>query len=80
MNRNKFEEKLYILISELFGIKIEDIHLNSSFEIDFHADSLDGVELVMEIEDEFNIKIEDKDASNFLTVRNIVNYLEKNLE
>ncbi len=77
MNKEKIEEKLYNIISELFGIKIKDIYPNSNFEIDFHADSLDGVELVMQIEDDFKIKIKDEDATNFLTVESIFNYLER---
>lgn len=79
MNKEKIEEKLYNIISDLFGIKIEDIYLNSNFEKDFHADSLDGVELVMQIEDDFKIKIRDDDATNFLTIGSILNYLEKEL-
>ncbi len=80
MNKNEIEERLYRVISELFEIKVDEIHLNSSFEKDFLADSLDGAELVMLIEDEFEIKIEDEDASKFLIVRSVINYLEKNLE
>ncbi len=79
MNKEKIEEKLYGIISDLFGIKIKDIYPNSNFEKDFNADSLDGVELVMQIEDDFKIKIQDKDATNFLTVKSILNYLEKEI-
>ncbi len=79
MIKEKIKEKLYNIISDLFGIKIEDIHLNSNFEKDFNADSLDGVELVMQVEDDFKIRIKDKDATNFLTVESILNYLEKEI-
>jgi len=81
MNREQIQEKLYKIIAEIFGVKIEDINLESNFQNDFKADSLDAVELIMQIEDEFKVdKINDEEADNFLTVKNILDYIERGLK
>ena len=80
MNREQIQEKLYKIIAEIFGVKIEDINLDSNFQNDFSADSLDAVELIMQIEDEFKVeRINDDEADNFLTVKNILEYIENEL-
>ncbi|MDR7000201.1 acyl carrier protein [Neobacillus niacini] len=70
-------EKLKAIIADQLGVKMEDIKLESSFKDDFNADSLDMVDLTMEIEDEFAIEISDKVAATLQTVGDVVNYIEK---
>jgi acyl carrier protein len=70
-------EKLKPLIADQLGVKMENIKLDASFKEDFEADSLDMVNLTMEIEDEFAIEISDKVALTLQTVGDVVNYIEK---
>ncbi len=69
-------EKLKPIIADQLGIKMENIKLESSFKDDFEADSLDMVDLTMEIEDEFAIEISDKVAATLQTVGDVVNYIQ----
>ncbi|WHX98564.1 acyl carrier protein [Neobacillus sp. DY30] len=69
-------EKLKPIISDQLGVKMENIKLESSFKDDFEADSLDMVDLTMEIEDEFAIEISDKVAATLHTVGDVVNYIQ----
>lgn len=68
-------EKLKPIIADQLGVKMENIRLDSSFKDDFEADSLDMVDLTMEIEDEFAIEINDKVAATLQTVGDVVNYI-----
>ncbi|TDL65168.1 acyl carrier protein [Rhodococcus qingshengii] len=70
-------EKLKPIIADQLGVKMEIIQTQSSFKDDFDADSLDMVDLTMEIEDEFAIEISDKVAATLQTVGDVVNYIEK---
>lgn len=70
-------EKLKPIIADQLGVKMENITPQSSFKDDFDADSLDMVDLTMEIEDEFAIEISDKVAATLQTVGDVVNYIEK---
>lgn len=67
LSKEKIEEKLKVIISEQLGVELEDVKNNSSFIDDFGADSLDTVELVMELESEFDIEIVDEEAEKILT-------------
>lgn len=67
------------IIMERLGVDEEKIVDNASFQNDLGADSLDVVELVMEIEDEFDIEIPDENAETFKTVCDVVNYIESKL-
>ena len=69
-------EKLKPIIADQLGVKMENIRLESSFKDDFEADSLDMVDLTMEIEDEFAIEISDKVAATLQTVGDVVNYIQ----
>jgi len=67
------EEKVIEIITEQLN---EKVYVNSNI-VDAGADSLDAVEIVMEIEEEFEIEIPDEDADKFKTVGDIINYVEK---
>ena len=70
-------EKLKPIIADQLGVKMENITPQSSFKDDFDADSLDMVDLTMEIEDEFAIEISDKVAATLQTVGDVLTYIEK---
>ena len=69
-------EKLQGIIVEELGVEKEEVTLEASLSDDLGADSLDAVELVMAIEDEFEIKVSDEIAQGFLTVKQIVDFIE----
>jgi len=70
-------EKVRDIISEQLGIDdIDSITLETSMMNDLGADSLDAVEIIMALEDEFDIAIEDEDAENFKNIGDIVKYIE----
>lgn len=71
-------DKVKDIIVERLGVSEADVTLEASFKDDLGADSLDVVELVMELEDEFNVEIADEDAETITTVREAVEYIEKN--
>jgi acyl carrier protein len=60
------------------GVKEEDVKPESSFVDDLGADSLDTVELVMALEEEFDTTIPDDDAESITTVQQAIDYIEKN--
>ncbi|MEH7439532.1 acyl carrier protein [Neobacillus drentensis] len=68
--------KLKPIIADQLGVKMENITLDASFKDDLEADSLDMVDLTMEIEDEFAIEISDKIAATLQTVGDVVKYIE----
>ena len=69
-------EKIKEIIIEQLGLDEDTkITLESSLIGDLEADSLDAVEIIMAIEDEFDIEVPDEDAESFKTVGNIVNYV-----
>lgn len=69
-------EKIKKLIAEQLDVEEKDIALDSSFQEDLDADSLDVVELIMAIEDEFDIEISDEEAEKISTVKDAVNYIQ----
>lgn len=71
-------EKVKNLISEQLDFDESEIELESSFQDDLEADSLDVVELVMALEDEFDIEIPDEEAEKITTVKDAVDYIENN--
>ncbi len=70
-----FDKVKQIILSEL-NIDPAKISLDSRIAEDLGADSLDAVELIMNIEDEFGISINDEDAANIKTVGQLVNYVD----
>ena len=71
-------DKVANIISKGLNINKKDIKLESHLQDDLGADSLDAVDLIMTIEDEFGITVPDDDAQNFKTVGDIVSFLEQN--
>ncbi|GBF12219.1 acyl carrier protein [Tepidibacillus infernus] len=64
------------IIVDRLGVDEEEVKLESSFKDDLGADSLDIVELVMELEDEFEIEISDEDAEKISKVGEVVDYIK----
>lgn len=73
-------EKIKDIIAEQLGVKKEEITEDASFIDDLGADSLDTVELVMALEEEYNLEIPDEDAEKLKTVGDAVNYIEEKSE
>ena len=73
-------EKLCELISEQFGVEADTITVDTTFEDDLGADSLDIVELSMALEEEFGVTIADEELPNMKTVGDLVKYLEDHAE
>ena len=65
------------LVVNQTSVSADELDMDTSLMNDIGADSLDAVEIIMAIEDEFEIKIPDEEAEKFLTIRDIVEYLEK---
>ncbi len=69
-------ERVKEIIVEQLDVDESQITMEASFRDDLEADSLDVVELVMELEDEFDLEIADEEAENINTVADAVNYIE----
>ena len=69
-------DKVKDLIAEELGIEIDTIKIESSLSDDLGADSLDAIELIMAVEEAFDVEIADSDATNIKLVSDIVTYLE----
>ena len=69
-------ERVTKVIVDRLGVEEGDVKMEASFRDDLGADSLDVVELVMELEDEFDMEISDEDAEKIGTVGDAVNYIE----
>lgn len=70
-------EKVKSVLAQQFDLDPESITMDTNLIDDLGADSLDVVELIMSLEDEFGIAISDNDAAQLYTVGRIVDYLEK---
>jgi acyl carrier protein len=69
-------EKVRDIIAEELGIETDTIKLESDLTDDLGADSLDAIELIMAVEEAFDVEIADSDATAIKLVSDIVNYLE----
>ena len=69
-------EKVCALIAEQFNVDADSITMDTSFEDDLNADSVDIVDLSMALEEEFGVTIADEELPNMKTVGDIVRYLE----
>jgi len=70
------EAKVKKIISEQLGVPEADVKPEASFVNDLGADSLDTVELVMALEEEFSVEIPDEDAEKIATVQNAIDYIK----
>jgi acyl carrier protein len=72
-------EKIREIIVEQLGVDESAVTLETSLMKDLEADSLDAVEIIMAIEDEFEIEIPDEEAEKFQNVGDIVKYVEEKI-
>lgn len=72
------EERVKKIIVEQLSVKEEDVKSEASFVEDLGADSLDTVELVMALEEEFDIEIPDEEAEKITTVQSAIDYVQNN--
>ena len=72
----EIEEKVKSIIVDQLGVGVEDVRAEASFIGDLGADSLDIVELIMALEEEYDIEIPDEDAEKIQTVNDIVSYIQ----
>lgn len=76
----EIEEKVFQIVSEQMSVEKGELSRETSFVNDLNADSLDTVELVMELEDEFDLNIPDEEAEKLKTVGEAIDYIQKHLE
>jgi acyl carrier protein len=74
------EQRVKKIVAEQLGVNEADIKIDSSFVDDLGADSLDTVELVMALEEEFECEIPDEEAEKITTVQQAVDYINNNLK
>ncbi len=72
------EEKVKQIVAEQLGVEEDQVTGDAAFMDDLGADSLDTVELVMALEEEFDIEISDEDAEKIATVQDAINYITDN--
>ena len=75
MDRDEVINKVTDIVCEMLGKEASEVKLESSFVDDLGADSLDTVELVMALEEEFDLEIADEDAEKISTVNEAVEYI-----
>lgn len=78
MSTEEVFEKIKEIIIEQLGVAETSVTMEASFIDDLGADSLDIVELVMALEEEFDIEIPDADAEKVVTVNDVVEYIKEN--
>jgi acyl carrier protein len=77
---NEIETRVKKIVVEQLGVKEEEVTRDASFVDDLGADSLDTVELVMALEEEFETEIPDEDAEKIVTIKDAVNYIADRVE
>jgi len=74
------KEKVRQIVADQLGVDLEEVTEEASFVDDLGADSLDTVELVMALEEEFGLEIPDEDAEKISTVQDAIKYIEEHNE
>ena len=77
MSDNSIEEKVRSIIVEQLGVESDKVTADAKFIEDLGADSLDTVELVMAVEENFDIEVPDEEAEKLQSVADVVAYIEK---
>jgi acyl carrier protein len=77
---NEIEARVKKIVVEQLGVKDEEVTADASFVDDLGADSLDTVELVMALEEEFETEIPDEDAEKIFTIKHAVDYIVNRAE
>ena len=75
--KKKWQKKLKELVVDQLGVEEDEVTMEATMQDDLGADSLDLVDLVMSVEEEFGVKVADEDLENIKTVGDIVNYIEE---
>jgi acyl carrier protein len=75
--RKEIVEKVKLIISEQLGVDEAEVTSSASFMDDLGADSLDQVELVMALEENFELSVSDEDVEKMLTVQDAIDYVDK---
>jgi acyl carrier protein len=76
---SNIEERVKKIVVEQLGVKEDEVSSSASFVDDLGADSLDTVELVMALEEEFDTEIPDEDAEKITTVQEAIDYINAHL-
>ena len=80
IDTSKIEARVKKIVVEQLGVKEEEITTDASFVDDLGADSLDTVELVMALEEEFETDIPDEDAEKIVTIKDAVSYIVERMQ
>jgi acyl carrier protein len=79
MNKDEIFAKVRDILAEQLSVDVEAVTLEASFQDDLDADSLDLVELIMELEDQFGLKISDEEAQTLTTVGAAVDFIAERI-
>lgn len=80
VNTSEIESRVKKIVVEQLGVKEDEVTADASFVDDLGADSLDTVELVMALEEEFETEIPDDDAEKIVTIKDAVNYVVNRMD
>ena len=77
MSEKEIFQKLKTIVVDKLGVNEENVTMEATFVDDLAADSLDIVELIMNIEEEFDLEIPDNDTEKIVTIGDVVKYIEE---